>query len=366
MTPALRKQLAALAANVAVKNGLPVDKVMRLLEPPPQQGPGQEVPPVSPRKYVEPLHTCAFTPEAIRTSLDQDAAYTELIRNAGNLSRSLWSAVATPGHRRDRLEQLQKLHTALLAVALALAAARGYKRCGQVAFHSVGELLRHQLDLSLGSYYHYLKDLKRLGLIDYRGHFSSRSVAGRSVVRADGTIFALSFNTDHQARLGIGDYGGHRDLDADIREGRTVWNFLRNLERSLSCSTTQLQLEPLIMWALRPGNLTETPLALTFPSTAPLLELLLDVPGADSSARAEAVGRAARATCAALGDGHSFEFWCKVQWQLLRSPTPAQNFSALFLTLQRAVTDGREGFARNAAALAVRRLRRRLIPPASG
>ena len=190
-------------------------------------------------------------------------------------------------------------------------------------------------------------------------NISTRTVGGRRVCAADGTLLALSLAPGHRARLGRGDFGGHRDLEGDIKAGRTAWSHLRKLERSTK-SPQSGDLTPLVLWALNPGNPHKPPLEVTFPLGGPPLELLLDVPGVSGTARAAAVARAATAVATTIGDLHSHAFWCKVQWRLLGAggaTTPRHRFRALYNLIGRTAVDAREGFARNPGRLAVTRLK---------
>lgn len=280
---------------------------------------------------------------------------------AERLAESLWAAAPRLKRRRDRTQRVRVFYGALLEVVFTVAKMRACRPCAQATIHTTGELVRHQLGLSLGSYYRYLEDLHALGLVDYRGHVSARTVGGRRVAAADGTLLALSLTPGHRARLGRDDFGGHRDLDRDIQEGKTAWNYLRKLERSVQ-APGKPDTTPLVLWALNPGNPQKAPLEVTFPLSGPPLELLLDVPGVCGAARADAIARAATAIATTIGDLHSHRFWCKVQWRLLgtgRDPEALRyRFRVLHDLIGRTAVDAREGFARNPGRLAVSRLQK--------
>lgn len=359
MTPDLRKQLEVLAHKVAVKNGTPIENLLHAAQTPLRNDTiktDTSIP--TPLPEVQRIKGATLKAEIIRSSLSNLSARTQVIDEAKQLAAVLWDAAPVLNVRRDRLRRLTALHETFLTIALVLKATRGYKHCSQVALHSVGEVIRHQLRLSQGSYYRYMGDLYALGLIDYRGHISGRTVGGVKVASADGTLIAVSLAPGHKARLGPDDYGGHRDLDSDIKAGKTAWNYLRELERSLPAST-DWNLKPLMIWALALGNLREPPLEVTLSVPELVLELIMDVPKASRNTCREAVERAAHAICNALGDQHSHRFWCKIQWQLLRRADTLSTehyFNVLFGIIQRVVIDAKEGFARNPAKLAVSRL----------
>ena len=252
-----------------------------------------------------------------------------------------------------------RIYRALHEVALVVARARGYVAgVSQVSFHVPAEVVAYALHMHRATLYRQLPKLKALGLVDWRAH---RTTYNARVV-ADGTVWSVKLRPTRgkSARVSIEDLQHKwRDLGWDVLRGRTAYHHVR--QSNTEDSSTR-GISALLLWAL-PQEEPETPLSMTVapgrtPARAVGLEGVLDVPYATRPARAAAVDTAARSVCALLGDD-SVNFYRWLLWQLLRLHDRGQDhFGGVFVMLERALADHREGFARTAGALFVSRLKR--------
>ena len=232
---------------------------------------------------------------------------------------------------------------------------QGSLKANQVSYFLPAELVQHALGLCRGSFYRSLKELKRAGVVDARGHCTTLN---GWQVRKDGTVWCVKLTPTKgkSARVSFDDLKvQYRDLEADIETGRTVWTVLR---QSCLRAGDAFAIEGLLPWSL-PPTAHASPLVLTVaqePSCP--LETLLDLFRVRKQQRREVVGALA-ATCAAnLGDVSNVGFYRYLLWQLLRLNDQGRDHSqAVYYLLLRAKNDLREGFAKRAGALFVSRLK---------
>lgn len=315
----------------------------RLLSPPTSDLPSADGPEVA-RKPNEPPRAIPVPPEPLRA--------------AERLTEGLV----------DRLSpRALTIYRVLLAVALQVAAERRYVvGTTSVAFHLPAELLAFELgEISRTTLLRYTNELKQAGLIDQRGHRTR--FAGAS--RQSGSVWRVRLDPRRgsRARLTHDDLTHDwRDLEDDVKHGRTVFRWLQEQKASRVREGGQSnggrfkrepQTQTLLRWALKPGRLEfSTPLTVQFqPESQPYA--LLDVVSAPMEGRREAVERAAHAVASYLQDP-SLGFYRQLVWQLLRRRDAGEDrVSAVYHAVVRAGVDAREGFARRAGALLTARLK---------
>ena len=385
MNPLVRIQLERLGQTLALRSSQPIalftlPKVgekgkkaafPNLIEPserpakPPESKDGSShrlVAPPAPTEALSARHAVAeaLSHDGIRTALYCTEARTKLIAEAQALAEALRGCAVPVRARSDRRAAVEKLHTELVTLALAVKQARGYAAAAQITVHQSAELLARVLGIGDASLYRYLPLLREVGLIDYRGNKSSATVEGETCTRADGTLIAICLQAGSQAKLCIHDFGTYRDLDADRQAGRTAYRYKRQLRESQTTLDVQWVLKPLLVWALAPGHFHSLPLEVTLSLPSSALETLLDVPCVAFADRCKAVEMAAGAVAANLADGQSHRFWCDVLWRLLRLHDQGRaegSFGVVYNVVMRCVVDAREGFARKPGALAQSRLK---------
>jgi hypothetical protein len=250
-----------------------------------------------------------------------------------------------------------RIYRVLHQVALEVARARGYvEAVTHVTFHIPAEMVAHHLGIHRTTLWRNLPELKTLGLVDARAHCTTVN----DQTRNDGTVWKIKLRPKRgkAARLSYEDLKHQwRDLEADIRSGRTAYN---EMQQSKSLRESYEVIIPrLLPWAL-PPHPHKAPLNLTVANTSPgdLLSVL-DVPHAERSERGTVVDAAARACACQLGDPN-VDYYRYLMWQLLRLHDRGQDyFSTLYTMMCRVRADKLEGFARNPGALLTARLKER-------
>jgi hypothetical protein len=249
-----------------------------------------------------------------------------------------------------------RIYALLNLLGCTVAHRRGYHRkAGQVSYFCPAESICAHLGISRGSFYRSLKELVVLGLVDARGH---KTTINGWAVRCDGTLWSVKLlsHKGGRARLRYEDLkASYRDLEADIKAGKTVWMQTR---QSTTDRAELVTFESLLAWALSPAH-DQNPVILTVASEDRLsLEILLDVPFIPKQGRREAVDRVARALAQHLTDEGSLNFYRYLVWQLLRLHQQGRDHVlAVYQMVLRAGTDLTEGFARRPGALLVSRLK---------
>jgi hypothetical protein len=270
--------------------------------------------------------------------------------SAGELSDRLTEPVAA-----ELSPTAFRIYRVLHQVALEVARARGYvEAVTHVTFHVPAEMVAHHLGIHRTTLWRNLPELRQLGLVDARAHVTT--VGDRKLT--DGTVWKIKLQPKRgkAARLSYEDLKYQwRDLEADIRSGRTAYN---EMQQSKPLRESYEVIIPrLLLWALPPHQ-RQTPLNLTVANTAPGdLTSVLDVPHAKRSERGTVVDAAARACASQLGDPN-VDYYRWLFWQLLRLHDRGQDyFDTLYTMMCRVRADKLEGFARKPGALLTSRLK---------
>ncbi len=248
------------------------------------------------------------------------------------------------------------LFRALHTSAVEVGAAREYHpNVSQVSFFCPVEAVALALGVHRSTVYRALPELRALGLIDMRGHYTTH----RGRTRSDGAVWCVRLHPlkGCRARLSYGDLKRqYRNLSGDVEAGRTVWALMRQSKELPSSEGVNLNY--ILRWALPPTQ--QNPVTSDCRTGARRdLEAVLDVPHAGREARGAAVDLAAQALAAALSDRGGLNFYRSLLWQLLRrADVTGDDYSyQVYLAAQRAAVDAQEGFARKPGALFVSRLK---------
>ncbi len=269
--------------------------------------------------------------------------------------------------RRDRRERLECFHAQLVLYALVVALKKGYRKVCTITVHTVMELVGYCLGIkSSSTLYSYLHELRKLGLIDFKGHVTTVSLEtadGESYEanRCDGALLCIRLDGYKKAQLTRFDYQETpRDLQADIRRGHTAYRLLKQFEESSSLEENNQDITPLILWSLNPASLFP-PLKADSSGFANMLAGdyptgLLDL--ASSKDRNHDVDLTAHHLARCLGDVGSLNFYRRLLWQLLRAKDRGWDFFGnVYHAVVRVMADKREQFARKPGALLIARLK---------
>jgi hypothetical protein len=251
----------------------------------------------------------------------------------------------------------QTLYTALVGAAIETARGKGYSPAvTHMIFHCPLEQVARACGLSRKSVWRHLPALRDLGLVDWRTHKGTC----RGETRNTGTVWKVRLTPTHgtKARLGYQDLKHRwRDLDADVRAGRTSYALLSHTSQ---VKTKSVDIAVVTSWTLLP-QAPQNPVGLYgTPPRRVDLESVLDVRHADRGERGGAVDLAAQALAQALRDSSSLNYYRRLLWQLLRryDATGEDLSYQVYLMAQRARTDATEGFARKPGALFLSRLKK--------
>lgn len=233
----------------------------------------------------------------------------------------------------------------------------------QISFFLPAETIHLATGVPKRTIYDALRRIKALRLIDYRGHVTTLSGHGN---RCDGTVFAVKLNVlrTGEARVTYDDLkvADYRNLEEDIRAERTVF---RLAQSGTWVSTLRDSLCRLLGWIKSKctklwSSESFKPRFLTMQSSSKDgLEAILEVVKGTGTPRGMRVGAAARAVAYALGDRHSLPFWWRFCDALanLAERGGRDYTSAVMACMQRELAAKNDGFARNAAALFIARLK---------
>lgn len=252
-------------------------------------------------------------------------------------------------------ESARRIFRALFSVALDVARACGYpEHVTRAVFHLPAELLMVHVGLKKSAFYENLQYLRRVGLVACEAHMGD--LRGESV--ATGTLWAVTLKPGRvlegkagHVRLMHDDWTRNwRDLNADAKAGRTVYNMLHPLSNGLpesqepceemagDAQTAKNAALPVISydvvatWAIKSAlpinsdNMTVRPA----PSLAEnVVWELADAHRESRTAyRAAIVDKQARALAAAFGDGaDSLGFWRKLVWNITRAADAGADLS---------------------------------------
>jgi hypothetical protein len=260
------------------------------------------------------------------------------------------------------LEQLKPGPVRLLQLLHRLAVDASVSRAypvtpSQCTLHLPQELIAKALSVHVVTVWRWSQDLIGAGLIAVRAHYSTL----RRATRADGTLYAVSLKAGHVSHLTHADLSHPwRDLDADVKHGRTAWKALQWSE-TRDEKSWYLILEN---WSRCPGSVTSHPLPSLDHCTPPgtlqdASNALSLVATAHPTKRAAVVGLLASSIAATLNDHHSRRYWCRTIWNAWREELEGSGgLQVLGTQLARLEADRREWPGlRNPAALLTSRLR---------
>ena len=232
-------------------------------------------------------------------------------------------------------ESARRIFRALFEIGLEVARAQGHSASvTRAVFHLPAELLMAHLGLKKSAFYDNLRYLRTAGLVACDAHMGD--LRGKSV--ATGTLWAVSLQPERvltkqaaPARIRREDWDRKwRDLNRDVRQGRTVYNLLNKPAPSAALddageSTTYKQLvdiKDLREWAITPLSQLTTDTLTLRPDAAGAKNVvwaLGDAANVKRHERAAIVDRQARALASAFGDGErSLGFWRKLIWNITR------------------------------------------------
>lgn len=251
-----------------------------------------------------------------------------------------------------------KIYRTLLEVALITAQRRHYHpKVTHVTFHCPQEIVADSLKMHRSTVWRHVKTLRKHGLVHAREHKGTL----RGETRNTGMVWQVRLHPTRgkAAKLAFDELKHKwRDLDADVKKGRTTYNQLHPVQQSDTPKANDRDAVICILaWSL-PHCVNETTSSLTVANN---LESLLDLPYAPKEARGEMVDSAAKSICFALGDGGGewLNFYRKLCWNLLRRHDRNQDyFEKVHLMVLRVRADVQEGFAECGPALLYRRLTR--------
>ncbi len=233
----------------------------------------------------------------------------------------------------------------------------------QISFFLPAETIHLATGVPKRTVYDALRRIKALGLIDHRGHVVTLAGYGN---RCDGTVFAVKLDAlrDGGARVTYDDLkvDDYRNLSDDIAAERTVY---RIAQSETWVNDVGNNLCRLLSWISSKCTRTwdeelSKPRFMTVQASSSLgLEAVLGVTTGPATTRGQRIGAAATAIAGALGDQHSLAFWWKFCDRLASlAEYSSHDYSATVIAcMQREVAAKIEGFARNAAALFISRLK---------
>lgn len=249
-----------------------------------------------------------------------------------------------------------RLYTALVGAAVELIRRKGYSpNTTHMTIHAPVEQVARAVGVSRQSAWRHLPTLKALGIVDYRTHKANC----RGLVRNSGTVFQVRLNplSGSRCRLSYQDLKHRwRDLDRDVRQGRTSYRAMKLHTRT--DSTKQVDISIITDWSLSLTHSNPGISSVCSKGQRLSLESLLDVQYSRKEDKAKAVDNAAQALSEALADSQSLDFYRRIVWGCLRALQRGLDlFQVVYNMVTRAKVDLQEGFARRAGAILVSRLK---------
>ncbi len=275
------------------------------------------------------------------------------------------NAVIAAGIIAERLPETlsgtaKKLYTALCGVAVETAKSRGHApNTTEVVLHLPLEQVAKALGWHRTTVWRTLPALQELGLVDYRPHKASC----RGETRNSGCVWRVRLTPDRgsKARLRRLDMKHPwRDLDKDVRRGRTSYRALKDdVHHTQDSPLKGFDLQRLLMWSLGTFTDQKPVKAVCCKTRQASLETLLDLTASPKPERNRMVELASQALAQALSDQTSVSWYQKLLWQILRRfDATGDDYSyQVYLMAQRAKTDNLENFARKPGALFCSRLK---------
>ena len=290
-----------------------------------------------------------------------------------DLSAYAEALLALRGGLEGLTPHAREVARALVLVALEVGRARGYHpKTAEVAFHLPQQVLAAALwpdarpDTARKRVQRALARLAEAGLLAHRARVGNARdrATGRRLGWRDGTVFRLRLIPGRAAPIRAEELAHPwRDLEADIRRGRTVRRRLSSpVSQTKNIKRREGAVELLLSWALAPVLKPEAPLSVwDTPGEHPRARLrnaLMDVRATERPLRRDLVEAASRLAAHLLADPGSLRFYAALLWGALRLYDCGEDpFPALAAEMERALVDREEGFARRAGALLTARLR---------
>jgi hypothetical protein len=231
-------------------------------------------------------------------------------------------------------ETSRRIYRVLFALALETSRYRGHPidRITRATFHLPAELLMKHLEIKKSAFYDNLQYLIKTGLIACDAHMGN--LRGKMV--ATGTLWAVSLCPEavmsgkaYRMKLRRDDWEGDwRDLNADVRAKKTVFNLLHAAPEVAGQSPIPIEgyieFNTLLEWALRPFKIkTKSDTMTVRQDMATALDAVWELETASfapQGTRSEVVDKLARRLAFAMGDGSdSLSFWRWLIWQLVRA-----------------------------------------------
>ena len=302
----------------------------------------------------------AQAPTTLTVLSPEQQAYKSAVETAEPFTREQLAQV-TPALTPQSCKVFEFVH--LYACSHALSKGQSLK-AHQISFFLPAETISLATSVPPRTVYDALKRMKALGLVDYRGHVTTLAGYGN---RCDGTVFTVKLDAlrTGAARVTFEDLkvDDYRNLEDDIAEGRTVY---RLAQSETWGDDFKVSICRLLSWIA--SQCTQTwdaevskPRFMTMQASSKLrLEAILNVTTGPAATRGQRIGEAATAIAGAFGDQHSLAFWWKFCDRLASlAEYNSHDYSATVIScMQREIAARTEGFARNAAALFVSRLKR--------
>lgn len=262
-----------------------------------------------------------------RVQFEETPAPVRLVQTGEDVVRTLTACLDDAPCR----ESARRIFRALFMLGLEVARAEGHSASvTRAVFHLPAELLMAYLKLKKSAFYDNLRYLRTVGLVACEAHMGD--LRGESV--ATGTLWAVSLQPERvlgrqaaPVRLVADDWGREwRNLNADVKTGRTVYNVLnlktRGVPESQEIPEVEIGLEMLKSWAIHPALQVKTDTLTVRPAPARAREVvwaLGDAANVRRHERAAIVDRQARTLAAAFGDGEgALGFWRKLIWNITR------------------------------------------------
>ena len=252
-------------------------------------------------------------------------------------------------------ESARRIFRALFSVALDVARACGYaEHVTRAVFHLPAELLMVHVGLKKSAFYENLQYLRRVGLVACDAHMGD--LRGESV--ATGTLWAVTLKPGRvlegkagHVRLMHDDWTRNwRDLNADAKAGKTVYNMLHPFNQNQpeshepreeiagDAQTTKTAALPVISydvvatWAIKSALPPKSDTLTVRPAPSLAENVVWELADAHRESRtayrAAIVDRQARALALAFGDGaDSLGFWRKLVWNITRAADCGADFS---------------------------------------
>lgn len=258
---------------------------------------------------------------------------------------------------KDLATSAQILFKVLVATAVETIKGKGYSTAtSHMVFHLPVEQLGRACGFSRFTVWRHLPALRELGVIDYRTHKASC----RGKTYNSGTVFMVRLNpsSGSKCRLSFHDLKFKwRDLDADVRLGRTSYKLLKHTKPN---NSKQIDISVTTVWTLAIKQSLPPLSSVCSKHRQVALEDVLSLKTTKKADVPKAVSLAAQALSQALRDQGSKSFYQKLLWCLLKKADvlSVDAFYQVYLAAKRCQVDDTEKFARSPGALFTSRLKK--------